>query len=92
VAQVIARQSGRAVRHRLVPGEAVSERLSALGAEPWFAADMGMLHGMLADGYEDVVTSDLSSLTGVAATPLDRFVSDFSARFTPDSAVPRRPR
>jgi uncharacterized protein YbjT (DUF2867 family) len=88
VAQVIGRQSGRAVRHRLVPGEAVSERLSALGAEPWFAADMGLLHRMLADGYEDVLTSDLSSLTGVAATPFDRFVSDFSPRFALDPAAP----
>ena len=88
VAQVIGRQSGRAVRHRRVPGEAVSERLSALGAEPWFAADMGLLHRMLADGYEDVLTSDLSSLTGVAATPFDRFVSDFSARFALGPAAP----
>jgi hypothetical protein len=53
---------------------------------------MGLLHGMLADGYEDVVTSDLLSLTGVAATPLDRFVSDFSARIDLDSADSGRPR
>src|SRR4051794_3341862 len=90
VAEVIGRRFGRAVRHLRVPGETVCERLRVLGAEPWFAADMGLLHGMLADGYEDVITSDLSSLTGVAATPLDRFVSDFSARFAPDSAVPGR--
>lgn len=91
VAQVIGRQTGRAVRHLRVPGEAVSERLRALGAEPWFAADMGLLHRMLADGYEDVLTSDLSSLTGVAATPFDRFVSDFSARFALDPAAPPSP-
>jgi uncharacterized protein YbjT (DUF2867 family) len=88
VAQMIGRQSGRAVRHLRVPGEAVSERLSALGAEPWFAADMGLLHRMLAEGYEDVLTSDLRSLTGAAATPFDRFVSDFSARIALDPAAP----
>jgi uncharacterized protein YbjT (DUF2867 family) len=91
VAQVIGRQTGRAVRHLRVPGEAVSERLRTLGAEPWFAADMGLLHRMLADGYEDVLTSDLSSLTGVAATAFDRFVSDFSARFALDPAAPPSP-
>jgi uncharacterized protein YbjT (DUF2867 family) len=88
VAEVIHRQTGRAVRHLRVPGETVSERLRTLGAEPWFAADMGLLQGMLADGYEDVVTTDLLSLTGVAATPFERFVSDFSARFAIDPAVP----
>ena len=88
VAEMIGRQTGRAVRHLRVPGETVSERLLTLGAEPWFAADMGLLQGMLAGGYEDVVTTDVSSLAGVAATPFDRFVSDFSARFALDSAVP----
>ena len=88
VAEVIHRQTGRAVRHLRVPGETVSKRLRTLGAEPWFAADMGLLQGMLADGYEDVVTTDLLSLTGVAATPFERFVSDFSARFAIDPAVP----
>ena len=91
VAEVIGRRSGRAVHHLRVPSETVCERLRALGAEPWFAADMGLLHDMLADGYENVVTSDLNSLTGVAATPLDRFVNDFSTRFALDSAVPGKP-
>jgi uncharacterized protein YbjT (DUF2867 family) len=92
VAEVIGRQIGRAVRHLHVPAEAVSERLRTLGAEPWFAADMGLLQGMFADGYEDVVTSDLISLTGVAATPFGRFVNDFSARFALDPAGAARPR
>ena len=38
-------------------------------------------------GYEDVVTADLGSLIGEAATTLDRFVGDFAARFAPDPAV-----
>ena len=87
VAEVISRQTGRAVRHLRVPGAIVSERLRGVGAEPWFADDMGMLQAMLAEGYEDVVTADLGSLVGEAATTLDRFVGDFAARFAPDPAI-----
>jgi hypothetical protein len=50
---------------------------------------MAALHGMLADGYEDVLTSDTSALTGAPATTLDRFAADFCARFAP-LPVPRR--
>ena len=92
VAEVISGQSGRAVRHLRVPAEAVSERLLGFGAEPWFADDMGTLQGMLAEGYEDVVTADLSSFVGQAGTTVDRFVADFAARFAPDPAVAGRPR
>jgi uncharacterized protein YbjT (DUF2867 family) len=88
VAEVVYRQTGQPVCHIRVRGETVTERLRTLGTEPWFAADMGLLHGMLADGYEDVVTSDLLSLTGLAAIPFERFVTDFSARFALDPAVP----
>jgi uncharacterized protein YbjT (DUF2867 family) len=89
VADVLGQRTGRAVRHVRVPAEAVSERLRAAGAEAWFAADMAALHGMLADGYEDVVTFDVSALTDSPATTLDRFATDFSARFTPAPATPR---
>ena len=69
--------------HGGVPGRLVTY----LGTAP----GVGKTYRMLADGYEDVLTSDLSSLTGVAATPFDRFVSDFSARFALDPAVPPSP-
>jgi uncharacterized protein YbjT (DUF2867 family) len=86
VADVLGQRTGRSVRHVRVPAEVVSERLCAAGAEAWFAADMAALHGMLADGYEDVVTSDLSALTGTPAITLARFAADFAARFTAPSA------
>jgi uncharacterized protein YbjT (DUF2867 family) len=89
VADVVGQRTGRVVRHIRVPAEAVCERLRAAGAEAWFAEDMAALHGMLADGYEDVVTSDTSALTGAPATTLDRFAADFCARFAP-LPVPRR--
>jgi uncharacterized protein YbjT (DUF2867 family) len=82
VADVIGERTGRPVRHVRVPAEAVSERLRAAGVERWFAEDMAALHGMLADGYEDVVTADTAALTGAPATPLDRFAADFHAHFT----------
>jgi hypothetical protein len=42
---------------------------------------------MLGNGYEDVVTDEVSSLTGAPATPLARFATDFTARFAPNAAV-----
>ena len=86
VADVLGQRTGRSVRHVRVPAAVVSERLCATGAEAWFAADMAALHGMLADGYEDIVTSDLSALTGTPAITLARFAADFAARFTAPSA------
>jgi uncharacterized protein YbjT (DUF2867 family) len=88
VADVLGRQADQALRHVRVPAEAVSERLRGAGAEAWFAADMAALHGMLADGYEDVITPDVSALTGAPATPLARFAADFSARLTAAPATP----
>ena len=88
VADTLGQRVGRAVRHVRVPAEAVSARLAAAGAEAWFAKDMAALHRMLADGYEDVVTSDVSALTGTPATTFARFAADFSTRFTPTPATP----
>jgi uncharacterized protein YbjT (DUF2867 family) len=87
VADVLGRQAGRTLRHVRVPAEAVFERLRVAGAEAWFAADMAALHGMLGNGYEDVVTDEVSSLTGAPATPLARFATDFTARFAPNAAA-----
>jgi uncharacterized protein YbjT (DUF2867 family) len=91
VADVIGQRAGRVVRHVRVPAEAVCERLRAAGAESWFAEDMAALHRMLADGYEDVVTSDTSAATGAPATTLDRFAADFCARFAPLPLPGRQP-
>ena len=86
VADVLGRQAGRTVRHVRVPAEVIFERLRGAGTEAWFAADMAALHGMLANGYEDVVTPDVSDLAGGPATPLARFATDFTARFAPSTA------
>jgi uncharacterized protein YbjT (DUF2867 family) len=88
VADVIGQRTGRAVRHLRVSAEMVFDRLRAGGAEEWFAADMATLHGMLANGYEDVVTADLDDLIGAPAISFDRFVADFSDRFAPTPIAP----
>ena len=85
VAGLLGRPAGQSISHVRVPAETVLERLRAAGAEAWFAIDMAALHGMLADGYEDVITPDIAALTGAPATPLARFATDFSARFDPPS-------
>jgi uncharacterized protein YbjT (DUF2867 family) len=90
VAELVGRQVGRGIRHLRVPVEVVAERFRAAGAEPWFADDMAVLHGMLADGYEDLVTNDVATLTGVPPTPLDRFARDVRDRFVPASAPSAR--
>ena len=90
VAELVGRQVGRGIRHLRVPVEVVGERFRAAGAEPWFADDMAMLHGMLADGYEDLVTNDVARLTGAPPTPLDRFGQDVRDRFAPASAPSAR--
>ena len=86
VADVLGRRMGRSIRHIRVPVEAVRERFHSSGAEPWFADDMAALHAMLADGYEDLVTSDVAALTGVPPTPLDRFAEDARDRLAPGPA------
>jgi uncharacterized protein YbjT (DUF2867 family) len=88
VADTLGQRIGRAVRHVRVPAESVSQRLAAAGAQAWFTTDMAALHRMLADGYEDLVTSDVSALTGTPATTFARFAADFSTRFTPAPATP----
>jgi uncharacterized protein YbjT (DUF2867 family) len=86
VAERVGRRLGRGVRHVRVPVDVVGERFRLAGAEPWFADDMAVLHAMLADGYEDLVTNDVATLTGVPPTPLDRFAEDVHDRFAPAPA------
>jgi hypothetical protein len=43
---------------------------------------MAKLHGMLADGYEEVITDDVRMVTGMEPRPLERFAEDFSAVLT----------
>ena len=83
---MIGRQAGRTVRHLRVPGETVSERLRVpgpnRGSPPTWA-----LHGMLADGYEDVVTAEVELPDRCAGHPPRPVRGDFTARFAPDPAI-----
>ncbi len=80
VADILSRRTGDIVRHVRVGPDAVRDRILAIGGEPWFAKDMATLHGMLADGYEDVVDPDLTGMIGAPPRTVERFVADFSDR------------
>ena len=62
--------------HREVAPEQVRAAMLRSGAERWFASDMARLHAMLAQGYEDVVTPDVSWLTGRPGRDLPAFLED----------------
>jgi len=82
VAAIVSQQTGARVRHERVAAEDVRRAVERSGAEPWFAHDMAALHGMLADGYEDLVTDDVRDATGTAPGTLAEFASDFADRLT----------
>jgi uncharacterized protein YbjT (DUF2867 family) len=82
VAQVLTEQTGTQIRHVRVSPEEVGNALRGRGMARWYAEDMAKLHGMLADGYEDVVTDDFRTMTGTGPRPLARFAEDFSGVVT----------
>ena len=86
VAQVLTEQTGTQIRHMRVSPEEVGRALRGRGMAPWYARDMARLHGMLADGYEDVVTDDFRTVTGTGPRPLARFAEDFSGVVTERAA------
>jgi len=69
--------------HRQVAPQQVRDAMLRSGAERWFASDMARLHTMLAEGYEEAVTSDVSWLTGRRGRRLSAFLEDMLA--TPET-------
>ncbi len=82
VARIVSQQAGRQLRHVRVLPDAVRDALQARGVAAWFAADMAKLHGMLAAGYEEIVTGDVRSVTGSPPRTLARFAADFTGALT----------
>jgi uncharacterized protein YbjT (DUF2867 family) len=76
VANTLSRETGRPTRHVHVSPDKVRAALEGLGVAAWFADDMAKLHGMLADGYEDLVTNDVRAVTGSPPRDLAQFVRD----------------
>lgn len=81
VAEILSEQTGKRIRHLRVTPQEVRHALERSGLEPWFAEDMATLHGMLAAGYEDLVTDDVRTATGTAPGSLAEFARDFAPRF-----------
>jgi uncharacterized protein YbjT (DUF2867 family) len=82
VADILARQTGMPVKHVRVAPDQVRDAVEQDGMEAWFAEDMARLHGMLAAGYEDLVTDDVRALTGTSPCTLAEFAHDFADHFT----------
>ena len=76
VASRLSEHFGRRIRHVRVAEGDVRTALQARGVVPWFADDMAKLHGMLADGYEEVVTEDVNTVTGSPARSFPQFIRD----------------
>jgi hypothetical protein len=57
-----------------VSPDKVRAALEGFGVAAWFADDMAKLHGMLAHGYEDLVTNDVRAVTGSPPRDLAQFV------------------
>jgi uncharacterized protein YbjT (DUF2867 family) len=76
VANTLSRETGRSTRHVHVSPDKVRAALEGFGGAAWFADDMAKLHGMLADGYEDLVTNDVRAVTGSPPRDLAQFVRD----------------
>jgi uncharacterized protein YbjT (DUF2867 family) len=78
VARILTQQTSRKVSHVRVSPDAVRSSLQGANVAAWFANDMARLHGMLADGYEDVVTDDVRAQTASRPRPLAQFAADFA--------------
>ncbi|HYU65995.1 MAG TPA: SDR family oxidoreductase, partial [Jatrophihabitantaceae bacterium] len=78
VARIISQRTGKQISHFEAVPDGVRAALQAAGVPAWFASDMATLQGMLADGYEDVTTDDVRSVTGSPPRTLDQFAADFA--------------
>jgi uncharacterized protein YbjT (DUF2867 family) len=88
VAEIVSQQTGARVRHQHVAPDDVRRAVERSGVEAWFAADMVELHGMLANGYEDLVTNDVCDATGTAPGTLAEFAFDFADRLAAGTQTP----
>jgi uncharacterized protein YbjT (DUF2867 family) len=82
VARILSRQTGGEIRHVRVPPDKVRVALQGRGVAAWFADDMAKLHGMLAAGYEEIVTGDVHRVTGRPPHTLAQFAGHYAGAFT----------
>lgn len=91
VAEILSRQTGMSVRHVRVAPDDVRNALERSGMEGWFADDMAKLHGMLAAGYEQLVTDDVRTVTGTAPCTLAELATHFAHQFTNNTPAAEAP-
>ena len=78
VARILSHQAGRQIRHMRTSADAVFTALQASGVPAWFANDMARLQSLLEDGYEDVVTDDVHTVTGRSPHTLMQVAPDLA--------------
>jgi uncharacterized protein YbjT (DUF2867 family) len=76
VANTLSRETGTLTRHVHVSPDNVRAALEGQGVAAWFANDIAKLHGMLAGGYEDLITNGVRAVTGSPPRELTQFVRD----------------
>jgi uncharacterized protein YbjT (DUF2867 family) len=77
-ARTLSQQTGSRISHVRVSPDAVRSALEAAGVVPWFARDMAKLQQMLAEGYEELVTPDVHTVTSRQPRPLGQVASDLA--------------
>lgn len=83
VAEIVSAVLGRPIRYVDMTAEAYHEYLVGGGLAQWLADDLTVLARAFQSGHSGPPTSDVATITGRPAQPLDRFVHDHAEAFAP---------
>jgi uncharacterized protein YbjT (DUF2867 family) len=87
IAGVLSQHAGTRIRHMHVRPDMVGAALRSAGRPSWFANDMEQLHTMLSTGYEDIVTDDISRVTGTRPRSVAQFADDYADALAESTAT-----
>ncbi|MCI3930592.1 NmrA family NAD(P)-binding protein [Streptomyces sp. AN091965] len=90
VAAVVSRVTGRAVRHRAVPPDALAARLTEHGMPAAFARILAALDDGISRGIEDRVTDTVERVTGASPRSFARMYRDAYASSRSTATAPSR--
>jgi uncharacterized protein YbjT (DUF2867 family) len=82
VAETLSRLTSRTVEYIPVPHEAAREAMIAMGVPEWIAAGYAELGEGFEQGFADLTTESVRSLSGHAPRDLEQFVHDHGHLFT----------
>jgi uncharacterized protein YbjT (DUF2867 family) len=78
ITEIVSQHAGAEIKHVHVPPDRVRAALRAAGRPEWFANDMAQLHTMLINGYEDIVTTDISRVIGTPPSTVAQFSVNYA--------------